>query len=220
MSLRAVIFDWDGTLIDSEKAVFSVYKELFKEVFGLALRHSRFRQVYTPDYRLLLSRLGAGAESDRAKFNELFEKRIAHVPVSLVTGMREVILGLRRRDVLCCILTGAARRTIDSQMRRLSVGELFDKVVSSSDVSEQKPAGEGMVRVLEEIGVGRKNALAVGDTEEDMSAARVSGVEFVGVLWGYHDRERLLAGGARVVSAEPKELESILMRWLESDARQ
>lgn len=196
---KLVIFDVDGTLVDSQVQILSSMKTAFLAcgmtpppdaailgIIGLSLE--RAVETLAPglspgDHRVLV-------EGYRATF--LSGSDVA----PLYPGAREVLEGLAARDdVLMAIATGKSRRGLDKVLAGHGVAQYFLST-QVADHHPSKPHPSMVEAALSETGVDGAHAVMVGDTEYDIEMGRAGGLATIGVSWGYHAPERLRAAGA------------------------
>jgi HAD superfamily hydrolase (TIGR01509 family) len=110
---------------------------------------------------------------------------------SLHSGIVEILDFLRHQGTKLAIFTGKGRRTTAITLRALELHGYFDLVVSGNDVTRHKPDPEGILKVLREFSVLPGQALMVGDSINDVRAARAAGVRIASVLWDCYDPDRI-----------------------------
>jgi phosphoglycolate phosphatase len=210
VALRLVVFDIDGTLVDSQALIFAGFVVAFAAVGRAA-----------PERRAVMSQVGQSlpeamrqampaatqVELDtaiaayRAHYLEQRSRQGA-AAVPLFSGARTAIEALAARpEVLIGAATGLARRGLDHV---LAVHGLDHHFVTrqSADGHPSKPAPSMLHAALAETGVDRERAVMVGDTTFDIEMAQNAGMAAIGVTWGNHPPEALHAAGAAEVIAE------------------
>ncbi len=194
--IRAVLFDLDGTLLDSFRSHLAIYQATLA-TFGIALDARRFRRLYAPNWNEFYRRVGLPPEHWEAASAEWLRQAAGHEPLPF-PGVADVLAQLRRTYRLG-VVTGGSRSRVDADLRRGELAGCFAVVVTADDVREPKPAPEGLGIALRTLDVAASQALYVGDTESDHDFARAAGVAFVAVDGGFsrHDRR---AGYARLRS--------------------
>lgn len=216
--LRLVIFDVDGTLIDSQAFILEAMRRAFAaagvpapadaETLGIvglslpqamealvpglaALRRDRLVQLYKDSFRAL--REESGGE--------------AHSP--FYPGARAALDRLDDAGWLMSIATGKARRGLNYMLDSHGLRRLFTGTQTADD-APSKPHPGMVLNCLAATGVPAARAVVVGDTEYDMAMARAAGARAVGVRWGYHEADRLRRGGAEFIVEDFGALDAVL----------
>jgi pyrophosphatase PpaX len=188
--LQAVLFDWDGTLVNTAEASYRCYEKLFGS-YGIAFDRDAFRRTYSPNWHLTYSALGLAkdrwAEADQRWLSHYCEEEIV-----LIEGAREALLRVR-----------AAGLRAD-----LGMAELFEVLVCAEDTVRRKPDPEPLLLALQRMRLAPAEAVYVGDSPEDIQMAQTAGVRTVGIPGGFPNREALAA-------ARPDVLEETLATALD-----
>lgn len=205
---RLIVFDLDGTLVDSQRIIVEAMSVAFSDS-GLAPPDARsIRRVVGLSLedavtRLLPKTASCPAESVAERYRDAFLDLHAD-PVHeepLYPGAMEAIHALDRPETLLGIATGKGRGGLRRVLDRHGLLERF-VTLQTADDGPGKPDPAMLSRAMAETGVGRGSTLMVGDTTFDMEMARRAGLPGIGVTWGYHEPEELIAAGAdRVVAA-------------------
>ena len=206
MRLRAVVFDLDGTLLDT--------MEDMRAATNAAMRACGYPQLTMPQVYAIVGRgLRAVVESavppgtsaaDTERCLDVFLRyyeRHMNDATRPYPGTREALEGLRALGVKTGVLSNkddaAAKRLV-----RAHFGARVDCCLGTSPGLPLKPSPEPVLRLLEELEADARDAAYVGDTGIDIQAARAAGLPFIGAGWGFWGRARLEAAGAvRVVDS-------------------
>lgn len=180
--LRAVLFDLDGTLLDSYESHLEIYQSTLAR-FGVRLTAEEFRRHYAPNWNVFYERVGLAPEHWEAASVHWVEAATAHRPPPL-PGAADTLRELHRRFRLG-LVTGGSRSRVEADLERGGIGGYFEVIVTADDVRQPKPAPEGLRTALRALGVDPDQALYVGDTEPDFEFACAGGVAFVGVASGF-----------------------------------
>ncbi|ACK51039.1 HAD-superfamily hydrolase, subfamily IA, variant 1 [Methylocella silvestris BL2] len=209
--MKLVIFDIDGTLVDSQAFILEAQRRAFAAhamaapsreaslaIVGLSL-HEAFSVLAGPD-----GPIESLSEAYRAAWAEIRANPDYEEP--FYPGAREAVATLAENaGVTLGVATGKARRGVDHLFARTGWADVF-RTVQTSDDHPSKPAPNMILAALAEIGAGPATTLMIGDTSFDMEMARAAGVRPIGVAWGYHDRAALEAAGAERIVADFAEL--------------
>ena len=202
MSFKLLVFDWDGTLMDSEARIVACIQSAFadlgemppprevaREVIGLGLEEAM--TMLWPDGSVLQRR----ELVDRYRFHFLGGSEGSS---SLFPGARELIEDLNQRGLLLAVATGKSRRGLESALASTGLRGHFH-ATRCADETFSKPHPEMLLQVMDELGAHRSETLMIGDTEFDMEMARAAGTGALGVGWGYHSVDELNEAGAHGV---------------------
>ena len=198
---RLVIFDVDGTLVDSQAEIIGAMAEAFAaegltaptrevvlSIVGLSLPES-FRVLCPDQDATTRERLTAGY---RAAFRDHATADLQRKS-PLFPGAREAVLRLHAQDhTVLAVATGKSKRGLDRLLDQHALQELFVSR-QTSDLHPSKPHPAMIHAALAEAGVPASRAVMVGDTTYDMDMARAAGVATIGVSWGYHPADSLRA---------------------------
>ena len=214
-----VIFDVDGTLVDSQNIILAAQARAFAahnmpalertqalSVVGLSLIES-FTQLAGPD-----APAASLAEAYKDAFHTLRSDPAMHEP--FFGGAEETINALAQRDdVMLAIATGKSRRGVAYLVERAGWEHVFASV-QTADTNASKPSPAMIHAAMAETGIDAAHTIMIGDTSFDMIMARAAGAHAQGVDWGYHPRSALIAGGAQHIADDFTALRGRLMHRL------
>ncbi len=201
--LRLVIFDCDGTLVDSQRPIAHAMARAF-EAEGLAPpAPEAVRAIIGLSLPEAIAALAPGLDGtlvarlvEGYKRAFIAERQRPDHEEPLFEGVRAALDRLAALDhVLLGIATGKARRGIDVLFAREGLADYFH-TVQTADRAPSKPHPAMLHQAMEEVGATPRETVMVGDTSFDMEMARNAGVSAIGVAWGYHPVARLVASGA------------------------
>jgi phosphoglycolate phosphatase len=211
--MKLIIFDCDGTLVDSQHAICAAMQYAFSSlelpaparkdilsVVGLSLPQTFQVLAGAHSEKLQL----ALAEAYRTDFPG--KRTMPEMHDQLYPGIGEVVSALSGRDdVLLGIATGKSRRGVARLLERENWHGHFTTIQTADD-NPSKPHPEMIRRAMAETGVEPSATLMIGDTTYDIEMGRAAGVNTLGVAWGYHAPERLIAAGADTMVETPDRL--------------
>jgi phosphoglycolate phosphatase len=211
--MKLIIFDCDGTLVDSQHAICAAMEHAFR---SLDLPPPSRREILgvvglsLPQVFAVLA--GDHSESVQAELARLYradypgkrEGVTGHDP--LYDGISEAVHSLAgRNDTVLGIATGKSRRGVARILDREGWHRHF-LTVQTADDHPSKPHPSMILRAMSEAGAEPASTLMVGDTTYDMEMAFNAKVGAIGVGWGYHEPQRLVLAGAHAVAATGESL--------------
>src|SRR5215210_1839244 len=198
--MDAVVFDWDGTLVDSLGAVFRANEAVFAAI-DLPFDAALYRQHYTPDWRVMYRRLGI-PEERLAEANARWLHSLGETPpADPFPGTLDALRRLRARGTVLGLVTAGHREVVERQLIKTGIGKLIAVRVYGDDLPVHKPDPRPLRVALSELGVAARpsDAAYVGDAPDDMRLAAAVGVHGVGIDSGLGTPDELRAAGASVV---------------------
>lgn len=203
-----LIFDWDGTLMDSAGEIVSSMQKAIQDT-GLPERSpDQLRDLIGLGLNETLEHLFPNLDPERVRnLLSSYRQRYASPSsrASLFEPVRDVLEQLTREGYELAVATGKSRRGLDRAMARTATDRFFG-CSRCADEAVSKPAPDLVDDILLRTATAAERALVIGDTEYDMAMARGAGVDALGVRCGVHDAARLRAAGACTVLASVAEL--------------
>lgn len=195
MRFKLIVFDWDGTLMDSEARIVACIQAAFRDVGEPPPTRERARNIIGLGLDEAMAVLWPEAEIverqrvvDRYRFHFLGGDQ---TPSELFRGARETIEWLGERGYLLAVATGKSRRGLNESLTSTALAHAFH-ATRCADETFSKPNPEMLFQIMNELGVGATDTLMVGDTEYDLEMARSAGTGALAVCYGVHEPERLL----------------------------
>ena len=182
--IRAIVFDFDGTLADTLPLLFHAFREVFRAHAGRELTDGDVVGMFGPTEEGMIRNGLAPALHERAvaDLHALYEREHDRF-VALDPAILSLLRRLRSAGCRLAIFTGKGRRTAGISLRRLALADYFDAVVTGDDVERPKPDPEGLLRALAALGAAPAAAVFAGDSEADVRAAKAAGVRAIAVNW-------------------------------------
>ena len=210
-----IVFDWDGTLMDSAGRIVACMQaaardigipvpsdQAARDVIGLGLGEAIQRLFPTAND------VGIAQLIDRYRHHFLGDLL---APSQLFRGAREVVETLAANDWLLGVATGKSRRGLDKVLAETGLAAHFH-ATRCADEAFSKPHPQMLEHIMDVLGVEPSRTLVVGDTEYDVQMAKSAGAQALGVSYGVHEPERLLACGASGCLDDIAEL----LAWLDA----
>ena len=189
-SLHAVLFDWDGTLLDSYHADSQAYLAMFRAM-GVDWGLAELERHYSPDWYAVYR----AAKIPEARWDDadrVWRAFYAKHPSKLMPTTRRVLGQLNKRHALGLVSSGDRNR-VSKQLREFRLTRVFRTRVLGGDTPEKKPHPAPLLKALREMKVEARHCVYVGDTPEDVEMARAAGVRAIAVLGPFPTEKRLRA---------------------------
>lgn len=215
MKYRLIVFDWDGTIIDSASSIAECIRDSARDlglpvptterashVIGLGLHDS---------LRLAVPELQAQQYPEFvAAYRKHFLAR--EDTMGLFAGMEDLLKELKGQHLLA-IATGKSRRGLDRALAATGIGPLF-RASRCADETNPKPHPAMLLELMDELSLSRDQTLMIGDTSHDLEMARAAEVDSVAVTYGAHPEEGLRACTPTACVSTVRELKA----WLTQNA--
>lgn len=210
-SIEGVLFDWDGTLINSYDADTSAYLAMFKEM-GIAWGIGELERHYSPNWYQVYRAAGLPRnrwdEADRA-----WRAHYAKHRPKLIVGARRILATVGNSHHLGLVTSGDRDR-VTRQLREFRLTTLFAARVCSGDTPRKKPHPEPLRLALRQMKLDPSACVYVGDAPQDVEMARRAGVRAIGVLGPFPTEKRLRAAKPEFLMDSLEELPNLLKELL------
>jgi pyrophosphatase PpaX len=211
MRFPVVLFDLDGTVIDSGDIILASMRHAAKEVLGLE----------PADEELMAAVGGPGLEAQmRALSPDRVEELVTvyrahneplHEGLACCDGIDDLLVQLKDEGRRLGIVTAKRRKTVELAFAQIPIEHLFETVVGGDETEQHKPDPEPLLLALERLGARPEDTAYVGDAPFDVKAAKAAGVYAIAVTWGgIHNRDRLEAEEPNAIVDTPEELRAVL----------
>jgi len=191
---RAVLFDLDGTLIDSERLILASYRHAMRVHLGHVPPEDEWKRTIGQPLVVQMRMFGRSDEEAAAMIRTYVDHNLAHHDelVRPFPGMRAVVRTIRAAGLDLGIVTSKKRRTTGMGLARCELpAEWFRAIITADDVQRYKPDPEPVEEALRRLGRHPAETVFVGDSTHDMRSGRAAGVQIAAALWGPYTREQL-----------------------------
>jgi HAD superfamily hydrolase (TIGR01549 family) len=189
--LRAVLFDWDGTLVDSAEKSYRCYRRVFAR-FGIDYDHALFEKTYAPDWYRTYEDLGLPRER-WPEADAHWLRCYASEPSELVPGAREALEALAGSGLVQGLVSSGDPVRVRGEAESLGLARFFSAVVCGGETAGRKPDPEPLLVALGRLSIDPEHAAYVGDSPEDVLMAKAAGAYAIGVPGGFPNRGALAA---------------------------
>jgi len=189
----AVVFDLDGTIVDSVELIVVSFQHAIREVLGReAGREEAIANVGRPLKEQMIMLSPEHADELVATYRE-FNHREHDRMLTLYDGILSLLHTLQVRGVKLGLVTSKSRYTTQMAFDLTGIESYFDAAVCADESPRNKPSPDPIMLCLEQLGVSPGNAAYVGDSPADIQAAKAAGVDSIAVTWGVFPEEALVA---------------------------
>lgn len=185
--LKAVIFDHDGTLVDSESTHYQLWNKLLAQ-YGVSVSEDDYMRRYSgmptqANARDLWQRFQLPITIDDLVRQKLAysDAYLAEQGFPLMTGAKQAIHYFQALNLPLAVVTGAGRDEVRQSLTHHALVDAFKTIISCNDVKQGKPSPEGYLLALERLGVKASEALAFEDTEHGVNAAHAAGIPVIAI---------------------------------------
>ncbi|WP_262028088.1 phosphoglycolate phosphatase [Microvirga sp. Mcv34] len=207
--LKAIIFDLDGTLVDSARDLM--------DAVNILLAHEGLRPIDLVEVKSMIGDGAAklveravsatGGDLSRlptlvAHFLQIYEGKASH-HTEAYPGVADTLAGLRSLGLPLAVVTNKPYGATIAILEALDLRAFFDAVVGGDTLPERKPHPAPILAALNQLGVAPEAALMVGDNYHDVQAARSAGVRAFAVTYGYSHKPHAELGADRLIDAMP-----------------
>lgn len=183
--LTTILFDVDGTLIDTEFVMINSFKKTLKDEKNLSLSTEDVLYILGIPGRAALKKYIQSADEIEALM-KIWDENIQELShyTKVFEGIPELLAQLKQRKLKLGIVTSGTSEELKDGFGRFGYNDYFDVIVTASDTKRHKPEPDPVLKALDLLQVERTEALYLGDSVYDMRCARSAGVSFALAKWG------------------------------------
>jgi HAD superfamily hydrolase (TIGR01549 family) len=207
--LRAVLFDWDGTLVDSAECSYKCYVQVFA-AFGKPFGREDYERTYSPNWHRTYTAMGI-PEDRWTEADSIWLEQYRREESRLLPGARETLERLREAALVQGLVTSGERTRIEHELARHDLRGFFGAIVCGGEVPRRKPHPEALLVALERLSVRPAEAAYVGDSPEDVEMSQAAGVFAIGIPGGFPNRQALTASRPDVLATSLQEVVTALL---------
>lgn len=208
--IRCIIFDFDGTLMDTNEIIRLSLNELSLKYKGKPLSQRDLLTVWGQPLEKQMAGIGGGDVNEMIEFYRDFYNRHRDGLTRIFNGVEDMLRSLSSEGVSMGIVSSKGTGGIRHGLEKFNLSKYFSVVLSKYDVQRHKPDPEGLVKAMALLGSSSSDTLYVGDSLHDLQAAKNAGLPFVLVAWSAADLESLKALHPNYVIETPAELLDIV----------
>ena len=209
---KLCIFDLDGTLTDTLTAIAHFANLALKEMGFDPIEKENFKYFAGDGRSMLMHRTlnyhNADTDENFKKIVSLYDTAYEADPMyktDAYDGIRDVVDALKEKGIKIAVCSNKPHNVACDVIKTV-FGDKFDYVKGINDGDKVKPYPDNVFKIMNEFNVKKEDCIFVGDTNVDIQTAKNAGVESIGVLWGFRDREELIKAGADHIIRKPCEI--------------
>lgn len=216
---KAVIFDLDGTLLDTISDIADSVNAALKSYGHKEYSENQYKYFVGKGIDELIKRIIEEGNINPNEFDRLKKGYIAEyakrnsVKTKPYAGILDLLKQLKARGILTCILSNKPHFQTEEVVRKYFGNAKFDIVFGKLPEYPIKPDPQSAERIIELLNLRKEDILYVGDTDTDIHTARNAGLDSVGVLWGFRSEAELAEAGADYLISDP----SAIIRIVEGE---
>lgn len=206
--MKAVLFDYDGVLVDSLQAHIDIYRDISREM-QLRLDPNIFTgDFFEMDWRKTLRSIGV-SDDERTRRAETIYRQNIHMlrkDIQVFDGIKEIIPRLSKKYRLA-VVSNSVHKTIKKKLEEECIAGYFEIIMGPFD-GYAKPSPEPLLECLRRMNIRPQDAAYVGDMDGDIEAAKAAGLRSIAVTYGYHSKNKLSSADA--IARSPIEIEEAI----------
>jgi HAD superfamily hydrolase (TIGR01549 family) len=187
--IDTILFDWDGTLIDTAQPSFIAFRQAFKEL-GIPLDSGIYERIYSPNWYSMYEELHLPRERWQ-EADDLWIRYYTSETSQLMPGGQAALNELARREYAIGIVTSGSGARVRQEIKAFGLADLFQVVICSEDVVNKKPHPEGLEIAIERMRKRPELCCYVGDSQHDIEMGRRAKVLTVAIPSRYPSSRQL-----------------------------
>ena len=190
--IKAIITDFDGTLVDTFEANYQAYKLSFERYYseiGIKLSREQYRQCFGLRFDAFMDVMGISDDSLRKKLREEKARIYPMCFKDLIpnTSLISFLRNLKSSGILLAIASTARKENLMNALNYLQLAEMFDLIIAGEQVKEGKPNPEIYLTSMQQLGVSPQDTLIFEDSEVGLLAAEASGANYIKITPDFFD---------------------------------
>jgi pyrophosphatase PpaX len=207
---QAVVFDLDGTVVDSVELIIVSFQHAIRTVLGREISREESVVWVGMPLREQMEKFSPERADELVEAYREFNHREHDRMLTLYEGIEDLLHALRRAGVKVGLVTSKSRFTTQMAFDLTGIESYFESVVCAGEASGDKPSPDPILACLQQLGVEPSAAVYVGDSPSDIQAALAAGTAAIAVAWGVFSADRLRAEKPDVLVHTIPELAEIL----------
>jgi phosphoglycolate phosphatase len=216
MTTKAIIFDFDGTLVNTlDDIVLNMNATLAKHNLP-TYEADKYRALIGTGIKDLIKEILLPLKIEEAfvtqlvvEYREAYTKKWA-INTKVYNGILELLTYLAKKHIPCCILTNKKQELTRIMVKHFFPNHHFELILGATPQSPKKPDPTLALKIAKELNLTPSEIIFVGDTQVDIQTALAAKMQPIGVLWGFRSAAELAVSGAKILIQNPAELKDSL----------
>lgn len=182
--MKAIVFDFDGTIANTLPVMFHSFRQVFKTYDSKEYTDEEIKDMFGPPEPDLIKQNLESDQKEEAIELYFWEYNNNHNQlVEENKKINDMLATLKDRGYKLAIVTGKSKKSFFISLEKLEMENLFDVTLTGYDVNNAKPDPEGIVKALSDLNIKPENAMYIGDSDKDILAGKEAGVSVAGAQW-------------------------------------
>lgn len=182
-SIKTLLFDWDGTLVDSAQLGLLAFEQSFAAL-GAVFDHEIYQAVYSPNWYSVYEAMGLPKEKWQ-RADDLWVEHYGEQTAQPMAGAQKTIADLKRAGYRLGVVSSGSQSRVTREISDLGLESSFEVVVCNEQMQNKKPHPEGLETAMRSLGCASEMTCYVGDSPEDIEMGKRANLFTVGVRSGY-----------------------------------
>jgi len=213
-AINTIVFDFDGTIIDTNQLIEEGLNYFSIKYRGQALTKNELSKLTGKTLEDQMAFIRADKAELIAEQFRIWYIHNHNAKTRVFPGVKELLDHLKLLGYRMAIVSNNSRETIEHGLRHLRLEEMFEMIITRDDVIAVKPSPEGLNRIKDYFGIDSDQCMYIGDTESDMIAAKAANIFSVMVGWTHLTQEQVRAIQPDWVLKEPNHLFMIMDAYI------
>lgn len=194
--IKAVLFDFDGTIFDTNKLIIESWQEVFRTMTGKEGDVDKIKATFGEPLLITMERWFPGESERLVNIYREYQKDIYFKMIEAYPGMPELIKKLKALGYMNAVVTSRLTSSTINTLEKFDLTKYFDVIVTCDDTDKHKPDPEPALVALRKLGISADEAVMIGDSHFDVLCAQNAGVK--AVLVGWSEAAAVTLGGGEI----------------------
>ena len=197
LNVKALLFDLDGTLLDTKELILTSFRYATAAVLGASPPDEQLASMIGIPLRKQMQAIDLEHADEMMAIYRENNERVHDKLIKEFPGVAETLQQLKTAGYQLAVVTSKMRKQAVRGLQFFDLVDLFEFIQGSDDTERHKPEAEPLLVAAKTMGLDPEQCAYIGDSPYDMQAARAAGMTAVAALWGMYPREKLLEAGAQ-----------------------